>query len=77
MRKCPFNDCEEVIGDHLFACRRHWYSLNLTERQEVYAAYNDYTSATIGGEEHSYCEVVECEAVIEAVADQPNVVVPR
>ena len=51
MRKCPFNDCEEVIGDHLFACRRHWYSLNLTERQEVYAAYNDYTSDTIGVEE--------------------------
>ena len=28
-------------------------------------------------EEHSCCEVVECEAVIDAVADQPNVVVPR
>ena len=48
MRKCPFNDCEEVIGDHLFACMRHWNSLNLTDRHTIEEAYEAYLDGDDG-----------------------------
>ena len=42
MRTCPFDDCGAHIPDSMFACRRHWYTLGRTARDEIWAAYNSY-----------------------------------
>lgn len=42
MRTCPFNNCDKQIINFMFACRKHWFSLNAAERAEILASYNDY-----------------------------------
>lgn len=51
MRKCPFNDCNKQLPDAVFACRKHWFSLNVAERAAVYQCYNQYLYGTINIEE--------------------------
>lgn len=51
MRQCPFNNCERQVPDHIFACRKHWYSLNQAHRAEIVEAYNQYLQNVIGIEE--------------------------
>lgn len=48
MRTCPFTGCKATIPDHLFACGRHWHSLNPRQQRHIYAAYDDYLADKIG-----------------------------
>jgi hypothetical protein len=47
MRKCPFNGCNQRVPLHRFGCRSHWFSLSKPERNEIWAAYNDYNEGKI------------------------------
>lgn len=51
MRQCPFNDCPAEIGDDLFACRKHWYSLSDAERRRIWWAYREYLKDAMTMEE--------------------------
>lgn len=51
MRTCPFHGCKVVVHDSVFACKRHWFSLNATQRQTIYSAYDDYMTDKISMEE--------------------------
>lgn len=42
MRYCPFNGCGAELPEHLFACRLHWQSMSLSDRQEINDAYTAY-----------------------------------
>lgn len=50
VRTCPFNNCGATIPSDLFACRKHWYSLNKSERETIWAAYRDFLASRIDGE---------------------------
>jgi hypothetical protein len=47
MRICPFDGCQVKIADEVFACRRHWFSLNAEERRWIKFAYNQYLRGEI------------------------------
>lgn len=51
MRICPFGGCLKEIPQSLFACRKHWGSLNSKERAEVWAIYDSWLNEEIGWEE--------------------------
>lgn len=47
-RICPFHGCGRKIGDSMFACGKHWYSLNRADQMRVHEMYADYTTGKIG-----------------------------
>jgi hypothetical protein len=46
-RKCPWHGCEARTPHHLFGCRKHWYTLSISERNRIYAAYHSYQRGEI------------------------------
>lgn len=36
MKPCPHPACERRIGDELFACRPHWFSLSAELRTKIW-----------------------------------------
>jgi hypothetical protein len=50
-RKCPFHGCELMVPSTMFACRKHWYSLNVDQQAEIYAAYAAWKCGNITGDE--------------------------
>lgn len=50
MRQCPFSGCGLKIGDEIFACRRHWFSLTRQQRGQIKIAYAQYVEGEIGVE---------------------------
>lgn len=47
MRQCPFTGCGTKIGDEVFACRTHWFSLKSHERGTIKQAYRQYVEDLI------------------------------
>lgn len=39
MRTCPHPTCDERIPAHMFACRRHWWSLPQGLRSRIWSNY--------------------------------------
>lgn len=48
MRHCPFHRCQASLPDHRFACRTHWFQLQLNERWRLNDAYAAYQRNEIG-----------------------------
>jgi hypothetical protein len=39
MSTCPYPECEKEIGETLFACRPHWFSLPAELRAKIWRNY--------------------------------------
>lgn len=51
LRQCPFHGCNIRIPGSVFACRRHWFSLNRAERLKVYDSYGRWQAGELSLEE--------------------------
>jgi hypothetical protein len=47
MRRCPFPNCEKVIGSGYFCCKPHWWSLPDYMRNEVMLMWQEYKADRI------------------------------
>jgi hypothetical protein len=47
MRACPFAHCGELIPENMFACYRHWLTLDKWQMARIWACYRDYLADNI------------------------------